>query len=66
MGFGEETFENFLRMSRTPMEVIEKNVKICLGGHKAFGIARVALNKEILLIPILISSKQPCYLLKSQ
>jgi nickel-dependent lactate racemase len=51
MGFGEETFENFLRMSRTPMEVIEKiRQKFVLGGHKAFGIARVALNKEILLI----------------
>ena len=50
-GLGEKIFEQWMRAAARPEDVIERiGREFTLGGHKAFGIAKVAAKKEIILI----------------
>jgi len=50
-GFGEPTFEEWMRNATTPAEVLARFERgFALGGHKAFAIARVAAEKEVVLV----------------
>lgn len=53
-GFGEPTFEQWINEAPNPEAIIQR-IEECfvLGGHKAFGIARIARKKEIILISAL-------------
>jgi len=50
-GYGERTFEEWMRDAKRPSDVIERiKKKFAMGGHKAYGICKVANDKEIILI----------------
>jgi nickel-dependent lactate racemase len=50
-GLGEPVFEKWMNEANTPDEIIERiKNQFVMGGHKAFGIAKVAKNKRILLV----------------
>lgn len=50
-GLGEKVFEEWMRAASKPEEIIERiGREFMLGGHKAFGIAKVAVKKEIILV----------------
>jgi lactate racemase len=50
-GLGEKVFEEWMRTASKPEDVIDRiHHKFVIGGHKAFGIAKVAAKKEIILI----------------
>lgn len=50
-GYGERTFEEWMRDAKRPSDVIERiKKKFAMGGHKAYGICKVAEEKEIILI----------------
>lgn len=50
-GYGERTFEEWMREAEKPSDVIERIKKnFAMGGHKAYGICKVANDKEIILI----------------
>lgn len=50
-GLGEPVFEEWVRKASSPDEVIDWiREKFVMGGHKAYGIAKVARNKTIILL----------------
>ena len=50
-GLGERTFEEWMNEATAPDDVIKRiHEKFVLGGHKAYGICKVAKEKEIILI----------------
>jgi nickel-dependent lactate racemase len=50
-GFGERTFKRWLLEAKKPQDVIERQKEgFVLGGHKAYAIARIAKEVEILLV----------------
>jgi len=55
--YGEDTFEKWIEEANIPDDIIKRlQKKFVLGGHKAYGIARVVKNVEVV---ILISSLPP-------
>jgi nickel-dependent lactate racemase len=51
MGLGEKTFEEWMNTASCPDDIIKRIKKeFALGGHKAFGISKVAAKKNILLV----------------
>ena len=57
-GYGEATFEKWIEEANTPDDVIKRlKKKFVLGGHKAFAIARVAKEVEVILISSLPQDK---------
>jgi len=57
-GYGEATFEKWIEEANTPDDIIKRlKKKFVLGGHKAYGIARVAKEVEIILISSLPQEK---------
>ena len=57
-GYGEPTFENWIEEANAPDDIIKRlKKKFVLGGHKAFGIARVAKEVEVILISSLPPEK---------
>jgi lactate racemase len=51
MGYGEDVFEKFMKAGYTP-EGIMKEVKtnFVMGGHKAYGFAKVAAEKKVIFV----------------
>lgn len=50
-GFGDEVFEKWLRLRLTPQEVMRRiRSEFELGGHKAYAIAKVAVEKDVSLV----------------
>ncbi|TDX51665.1 nickel-dependent lactate racemase [Orenia marismortui] len=50
-GLGEDVFEEWLNNSKKPEDNVERiREKFVIGGHKAFAISKVVLNKEFILI----------------
>ncbi|GAB6100520.1 nickel-dependent lactate racemase [Halanaerocella petrolearia] len=50
-GLGEEVFEEWVHSSERPEDNVERiKRKFVLGGHKAFAISKVVLDKEFILI----------------
>lgn len=50
-GLGEKTFRSWLEKAKTPLDIISRiQNEFVLGGHKAFGIAKVAYKKKIVMI----------------
>jgi nickel-dependent lactate racemase len=50
-GFGEDTFEEWMLNATGPSDVVTRfNTGFKLGGHKAFAIARVVLDREVVLV----------------
>ena len=50
-GLGEEIFEDWLQDSKQPEDNVERiKEKFIIGGHKAFAISKVVLEKEFILI----------------
>lgn len=57
-GYGEPTFERWIEEADFIDDIIKRlNKKFVLGGHKAFGIARVAKEVDILVVSSLLSEK---------
>jgi len=57
-GYGEKVFEEWMLEAKTPNDVIERIKKnFVMGGHKAYGICKVAAEKEIILISSLSEEK---------
>jgi nickel-dependent lactate racemase len=57
-GYGEDTFEKWIEEANTPDDIIKRLQKIfVLGGHKAYGIAGVAKEVEVILISSLPPDK---------
>ncbi len=49
-GYGEEVFESWMRERMTPEQIMERiRTHFVMGGHKAYGFAKVAATKEFLL-----------------
>ena len=50
-GLGEETFEEWLNEAQEPKDNIDRiKEKFILGGHKAFAISKVVLEKDFILL----------------
>jgi nickel-dependent lactate racemase len=50
-GLGEETFEDWVSNSKKPKDNLDRiKEKFVLGGHKAFAISKVVMDKEFILI----------------
>ena len=50
-GFGNSTFEQWMRQANTPEQVLERIArKFILGGHKAAAVASVLLRAEVYLV----------------
>lgn len=50
-GYGEDTFEKWMNDASRPVEVIDRLQEgFELGGHKAYAIARIVSDKEVVLI----------------
>jgi len=50
-GYGEPTFEKWVEEANSPDDIIERlNKKFILGGHKAYGIAKLTKEVEVILI----------------
>jgi len=57
-GYGEPTFEKWIEEANAPDDIIERlKKKFVLGGHKAYAIARVAKEVEVILISSLPQDK---------
>jgi len=57
-GYGEPTFERWIEEANSPDDILNRlNKKFVLGGHKAFSIARVAKEVEVILISSLPQDK---------
>lgn len=57
-GYGQTIFERWIEEANTPDDIINRlKRKFVLGGHKAFGIARVAKEVEVILISSLPENK---------
>ena len=50
-GYGEDVFEEWMRAGYTPEEIMQKiRTNFVMGGHKAYGFAKVAANKKFILV----------------
>ena len=57
-GYGEDIFERWIEEANSIDDILSRlNKKFVLGGHKAFGIARVAKEVEVILISSLPQDK---------
>ena len=57
-GYGQATFERWIEEANSTDDIINRlKKKFVLGGHKAFGIARVAKEVEVILISSLPPEK---------
>jgi nickel-dependent lactate racemase len=57
-GYGEPTFEKWIEEANTPEDIIKRlNKKFTLGGHKAYSIAKLAKEVEVIFISSLPSEK---------
>jgi nickel-dependent lactate racemase len=51
MGYGEEVFEEWMNAAKCPDDIVERiKTDFMMGGHKAFGIAKVAAGKTVYLV----------------
>ncbi len=51
MGYGEPVFEEWMHAARSPEDIIRRiRQEFVMGGHKAFGIAKVAARKRVYLV----------------
>ena len=51
MGYGEAVFEEWMNAARCPDDIVERiKTDFMMGGHKAFGIAKVAAGKTVYLV----------------
>jgi nickel-dependent lactate racemase len=57
-GYGEPTFEKWIEEANTPEDIIKRlNKKFTLGGHKAYSIAKLTKEVEVILISSLPPEK---------
>ncbi|MCK4241431.1 MAG: hypothetical protein KAX30_07390 [Candidatus Atribacteria bacterium] len=57
-GYGEPTFENWIEEANSPDDIIEcLNKKFVLGGHKAYAIAKLTKEVEVILVSSLPPDK---------
>jgi nickel-dependent lactate racemase len=57
-GYGEPTFENWIEEANTPDDIIKRlKKKFVLGGHKAYSIAKLTKEVEVILISSLPPDK---------
>jgi len=57
-GYGEPTFEKWIEEANTPDDIIERlKKKFVLGGHKAYTIAKLTKEVEVILISSLPQDK---------
>ncbi|MHB1125951.1 MAG: nickel-dependent malate racemase, LarAH6 family [Bacillota bacterium] len=50
-GYGEDTFEDWVRSARNLEDIFDRfNREFVLGGHKAFAIAKVIAEKQVILV----------------
>ncbi|MHB1419476.1 MAG: nickel-dependent malate racemase, LarAH6 family [Bacillota bacterium] len=50
-GYGEDTFEEWVRSARKLEDIFERfNREFVLGGHKAFAIAKVLVEKQVIMV----------------
>ena len=57
-GYGEPIFEQWMKEAESPEDIIKRiKKKFVLGGHKAYGIARVVKEVEVILISSLPDNK---------
>jgi len=57
-GYGEPIFEQWMKEEESPEDIIKRiKKKFVLGGHKAYGIARVVKEVEVILISSLPDNK---------
>jgi len=57
-GYGEPTFEKWIEEANTPDDIIERlKKKFVLGGHKAYAIAKLTKEVEVILISSLPQDK---------
>jgi len=57
-GYGEPIFEQWIKEAESPEDIIKRiKEKFVLGGHKAYGIARVVKEVEVILISSLPPEK---------
>ncbi|MGC9490315.1 MAG: nickel-dependent lactate racemase [Thermovirgaceae bacterium] len=58
MGYGEAVFEEWMNAARCPDDIVERiKTDFKMGGHKAFGIAKVAMEKNVYLVTSLDEQK---------
>jgi len=57
-GYGEPTFKNWIEEANTPDDIIKRSKKkFVLGGHKAYSIAKLIKEVEVILISSLPAEK---------
>jgi len=57
-GYGESTFKNWIEEENSPDDIIERlNKKFVLGGHKAYAIAKLTKEVEVILVSSLPPEK---------
>ena len=50
-GYGEDVFERWMREGMTPQQIMDRiRTNFVMGGHKAYGFAKVAANKKFILV----------------
>lgn len=50
-GYGEPVFEEWMNAARRPEDIVERiGTDFMMGGHKAFGIAKVAAEKTVYMV----------------
>lgn len=50
-GYGEKVFEQYMNSGFTPQEIMSKiKAHFVMGGHKAYGFAKVAAEKKIIMV----------------
>ena len=50
-GYGEAVFEQFMKAGNTPQGIMrDLKAKFVMGGHKAYGFAKVAAEKKLILV----------------
>ncbi len=50
-GYGEDVFECWMREGMTPQQIMDRiRTNFVMGGHKAYGFAKVAANKKFILV----------------
>ena len=53
-GYGEDVFERWMREGMTPQQIMDRiRTNFVMGGHKAYGFAKVAANKKFILVSTL-------------
>jgi nickel-dependent lactate racemase len=58
MGYGEAVFEEWMNAAKSPDDIVKRiKTDFKMGGHKAFGIAKVAMGKTVYLVTSLDEQK---------